>query len=78
MNNKIIIYKQDNGIPAIIIPSEEYLKLYDILEIAKKDVPFGKPFAIADSSDLNDALDYTQESWEIEDSDLKDGIGERK
>jgi hypothetical protein len=47
-----IIYNQDNGVAAIIIPSPEALKTMTIEEIAAKDVPAGKPYQIIDASEL--------------------------
>lgn len=69
----VIIYKQDNGIPAVIIPTPEALSRYSIEQIARKDVPHGKAYAIVDQSEL--PADVPQEAWVIEDADLKDGIG---
>ena len=69
---QVIIYNQDNGIPAVCVPAPECLETHSILEISVKDVPAGKPFAIVDSSELPDA---PQEAWEIDDADLTDGIG---
>jgi len=39
-----IIYKQDNGQVAVVIPTEEALAQHTIQEIAEKDVPAGKPY----------------------------------
>jgi hypothetical protein len=47
-----IIYNQDNGVAAIIIPSPEALETMTIEEIAAKDVPAGKPYQIIDASEL--------------------------
>ena len=44
--DKRIIYKQDNGIIAIIIPASKALETMTIEEIALKDVPTGKPYKI--------------------------------
>lgn len=52
---KVVIYNQDNGIPAVMMPTEEALQHHTILEIAVKDVPAGKPFKIVDVADLPDA-----------------------
>jgi hypothetical protein len=70
--NQVAIYKQDNGIIAVMIPTGEALESHTIMEIARKDIPFGKPFKIVDSSELPSA---PQESWIIDDSELTDGIG---
>ena len=37
--SQVIIYKQDNGVVAVVIPTAEALEQYTIDEIAKKDVP---------------------------------------
>ena len=68
-----IIYKQDNGVPALVIPAPECLETYDIMAIATKDVPAGKPFKIIDTSDL--PLDTPQEAWVVNEADLTDGVG---
>jgi hypothetical protein len=68
-----IIYKQDNGIPAIVIPTQECLGTYGIKAIAVKDVPAGKPFKIVDVADL--PTNTPQEAWVVSDADLTDGVG---
>lgn len=67
-----VIYLQDNGLPAVCIPTPEALQTMSILEIAVKDVPTGKPFKIVDASDLPDA---PQETWIVNEADLTDGVG---
>ena len=68
-----IIYNQDNGIPAVCIPTPECLETHTILEIAIKDVPYGKKFKIIDATDL--PQDAPQEAWRIDESLLTDGVG---
>lgn len=68
-----ILYKQDNNVPAVLIPTQEALSCYSIMEIAVKDVPSGKPFKIVDYSVL--PQDVPQDAWLIDDVDLDDGIG---
>jgi hypothetical protein len=64
--NKRIIYPNDDGGVAIIIPTEEYLETHTIEELAAKDVPEGKPFKIVDVSDIptdrtfRNAWEYTE------------------
>jgi hypothetical protein len=70
---QVIIYLQDNGIPAVLAPTPEALEKYGIMAIAIKDVPAGKPFKIVNASEL--PQDIPQEAWEIDDADLTDGIG---
>ena len=69
---QVIIYNQDNGIPAVVIPTKEALDQHGIMAIAIKDVPAGRPFKIVQASSLPDA---PQETWVVDDADLTDGIG---
>ena len=72
--NQVILYKQDNGVVAIIRPTEEALALYGIAAIARKDVPPGLPFKIIDSSEL--PTDRThRDRWTCDDAILTDGVG---
>jgi hypothetical protein len=69
-----IIYKQDNGVVAVIIPTPEALGQHSIQAIAIKDVPAGKPFKLVDVADIpSDRTD--REAWTVDDADLTDGIG---
>ena len=70
---QIIIFNQDNGIPAVVMPTEEALQQHGIMAIAIKDVPAGKPFKIVDTADL--PTDGPQEAWVVSDADLTDGVG---
>jgi hypothetical protein len=70
---KLIIYNQDNGIPAIIIPTQEAINSYNIIEIAIKDVPAGKKFKIINVEDL--PKNIPQEAWLIDEALLNDGVG---
>jgi hypothetical protein len=72
---QVIIYKQDNGIPAVLVATPEALKTHSIMEVAVKDVPEGKPFKIIDASELAEFEGIPQEVWEIDDADLTDGVG---
>jgi len=72
--NPVIIYNQDNGIVAIIRPTEEALAVYGIEAIAQKDVPAGKPYKIIDASEI--PTDRSQRNaWTVDDADLTDGVG---
>ena len=72
--NQVIIYKQDNGVVAIVRPTEEALALYSIEAIAAKDVPAGKPYKILDASEI--PTDRSQRNvWTVDDADLTDGVG---
>ena len=47
-----IIYPNNGGSVAVVIPAPEALETMTIEEIAAKDVPAGKPFKIVNYSDL--------------------------
>lgn len=71
---KAVIYKQDNGVVAIVRPTEDALRSYSIDAIAQKDVPPGKPYKIIDATDL--PQDRSQrDAWTVDDADLTDGVG---
>jgi hypothetical protein len=69
---QVIIYNQDNGIPAVVVPTQEALDSHGIMAIAIKDVPAGKRFKIVDASELPTE---PQETWTVDEADLTDGIG---
>ena len=71
--NQIIIYKQDNGMPVVVMPAPQCLETHSIMAIAIKDVPAGKPFKIVDMVDV--PQNVPQEAWIINDADLNDGVG---
>ena len=48
----IIVYTQDNGTVALIVPTPEALKTMTIEEIALKDVPTGKEYHIVEDSEI--------------------------
>jgi hypothetical protein len=69
--NKRIIYKSDEDTVVIIAPADCGRT---IEEIAKKDVPHGKPYKIIDVSEI--PADRTfRSAWEVDDSLLTDGVG---
>ena len=72
---QVIIYKQDNGIPAVLVPTPEVLETHSIMEVAIKDVPSGKRFKIINPSELAELDKIPQEAWAIDDADLTDGVG---
>lgn len=70
--NQRIIYQNDDGGVAIIIPAPDCG--LTIEQIALKDVPFGKPFKIVDVADM--PADRTERAaWSVDLADLTDGIG---
>jgi len=61
--NQVIIYPNDNGSVALVIPALECG--LTIEEIANKDVPMGKPYKIVNYSDL--PKDHTFfDAWEYQ------------
>lgn len=58
---QLIIYPQDNGEVAIMIPTD----LFPIEEVAKKDVPAGKPYLIVDAADLSADWEFSP-AWVVD------------
>ena len=69
-----IIYNQDNGVVAVIIPTPEALEQHGIEAIALKDVPAGKPFKIVDTADVPSDRTF-RAAWEVDAATLTDGVG---
>jgi hypothetical protein len=72
--NKRIIYQNDDGGVAIIIPTPEYLAEHTIEELAAKDVPAGKPYKIVDVTDIPTDRTFCG-AWTVDEADLTDGVG---
>lgn len=72
---KRIIYQNDQGGVTVLIPPHDDDCDYTLEEIAAKDVPTGKPYAIIDAADV--PVDRTERhGWSVAISDLTDGVGE--
>ena len=69
-----IIYQNDEGGIAIIVPSPEAVEQYGIEAIALKDVPAGKPFKIVDTADVPSDRTF-RAAWEVDQAVLTDGVG---
>jgi hypothetical protein len=69
-----IIYLQDNGVVAVLIPTPEALEQHSIQAIAIKDVPAGKPFKIVDAADIPSDRSE-RDAWTVDEADLTDGVG---
>lgn len=69
---KRIIYKTDEGGVAVIVPAPECP--LSIEEIARKDVPTGKPYAIVDTAEIPTDREF-RNAWTIDEADLQDGVG---
>ena len=70
--SKRILYRQDNGIVAIIIPANN--TKFTIKEIAEKDVPKGYKYKIVDVGDIPSDRSF-RDAWTVSESDLTDGVG---
>ena len=70
--SKRILYIQDNGIVAIIIPANN--TKFTIEEIAAKDVPTGYKYKIVDVGDVPSDRSF-RDAWTVSESDLTDGVG---
>jgi hypothetical protein len=60
---KRIIYPNDDGGVAILIPTPEYLAEHTIEDLAAKDVPNGKPYKIIDVLDIPEDRTF-RNAWE--------------
>ena len=76
-----IVYSQDNGIAAVIIPcgagseiNPDTGEFYTIDEIAAKDVPTGKKYKKVADSDLPANKNF-RDAWVVDEADLTDGVG---
>jgi hypothetical protein len=63
--NQRIIYPNDDGGVAIVIPTPEALETMTIEDIAEKTVPVGKPFKIVDVSDIPEDRTF-RNAWEYQ------------
>ena len=68
---KRIIYQNDTGGVAVLIPADCGLT---IEQIADKDVPTGKAYKIVDVSDVPTDRQWRAE-WAVDEADLTDGVG---
>ena len=71
MQNKRIIYQNDDGGVAVIVPCDCGLT---IEQIATKDVPTGKSYKIVDAADIPTDREW-RDSWTVDEADLTDGVG---
>jgi hypothetical protein len=69
-----IIYQTDDGGVAVIIPTPQALESMSVQEIAKKDVPTGKPYKIVADSEVPSDRTF-RNAWEVDPDTLTDGVG---
>lgn len=74
MQDKRVIYPNDEGGVSIIVPASEVLEQYGIEAIALKDVPDGKPFKIVNTEDIPTDRTF-RAAWEVDAATLTDGVG---
>jgi hypothetical protein len=70
---QLVIYNGEDGIPVVLMPTQEALDAHGIMAIAIKDVPYGKKFKIIDADQLPQGI--PQEAWRIDEALLTDGVG---
>lgn len=71
---KKIVYLNDDGNLSIVFPVDQSICGLSVEDIAKKDVPVGKPYLIVNDSDLpSENFDYAS-AWEADFSN-PDGYG---
>ena len=73
--DKRIIYTQDNGTVAIVIPSDECGLTVE--QIAAKDVPAGKEYKIVDVSEIPSDRTY-RNAWELKDDKIEVNSAKKK
>jgi hypothetical protein len=71
---QVIIFLQDNGIAAVVMPTQEALDQHGIMAIAIKDVPAGKKFKIVDAAAIPSDRS-NRDAWTVDEADLTDGVG---
>jgi hypothetical protein len=72
--NQVIVFQNDEGGVAVIIPTDEALQSHTIQEIAEKDVPAGKPYKIVSVDDIPSDRTF-RNAWEADEAELTDGVG---
>lgn len=65
MSDQRIIYPEANNAVSVIIPFPAYLEDHTIEDVAKKDVPIGKPYRIVDKSELPTHMVFRR-AWEYQ------------
>lgn len=71
---KRIIYKNKDNSIGVIIPSQEVMSKYTLVQIANKDVPAGLPYKIVNTSDVPSDRTF-RNAWELAEDTVFDGVG---
>ena len=69
-----IIYKDESGKLAVVIPTVEALAMFTIQEVALMSVPTGLPFKIVDDNVLPQDRTF-RDAWTVDVTTLTDGVG---
>ena len=69
---KRVIYQNDEGGVSVLVPAPNCA--LTIEEVARKDVPTGKPYKIVDVADVPSDRTF-RNAWEADEADLTDGVG---
>ena len=70
---QILYPTQDGGI-AVIHPTAEALASMTLHEIARKDVPTGRPYKIVQDEDIPSDRTF-RDAWTVDEAILTDGVG---
>mgnify|MGYP001769449820 CR=1 FL=1 len=71
---KRIIFKNTDNSIGVIIPSQEVMNKYTLVQIANKDVPAGLPYKIVNTSDVPSDRTF-RNAWELAEDTVFDGVG---
>ncbi len=69
-----IVFGNPDGSIAIIHPTEEALSSMTLFELARKDVPSGRPFKIVQDDEIPTDRTF-RDAWFMDESLLTDGVG---
>jgi len=74
-----IIYRQDNGIVAVISPvlkeiNPETGNVWTVEEVARKGVPTGYKYKIVKDAEVPTDRSF-RNAWTVDEADLTDGVG---
>lgn len=72
--DKRVVFIEDDGGVSFLMPTRECLEKYSIEEIARKDVPAGRPYKIMHWSELPSDPTW-RAAWTIDEAELTDGEG---
>ncbi len=75
-----ILYKQDDGVVAVIHPCPNEINpatgaVWTMEELAKRVVPKGYKYKIVENSDIPEDRSF-RNAWTVDEADLTDGVGE--